>query len=222
MSDAATNAYLDRLLKVYEEKYKRFRLALTLLLIGAAVFFFLIFYPYITVIGNLQDCGLNQSQCPIDSEIINKRIEELTTNWGKIPISTAEVVIFFPVAIAGGFAAVTAQLKELVRLRRALSLEVESLTNSMDITLIAPLLIDSKQHYSDQIAGVVTLLFPFFIFLYSVRLILFRIEIITNELPYLQSIKFYYLIYFWSTLLFNYSLVKTGFNIYKRELKQSL
>ena len=222
MSDAATNAYLDRLLKVYEEKYKRFRLALTLLLIGTAVFFFLIFYPYITVIGNLQDCGLNQSQCPIDSEIINKRIEELTTNWGKIPISTAEVVIFFPVAIAGGFAAVTAQLKELVRLRRALSLEVESLTNSMDITLIAPLLIDPKQHYSDQIAGVVTLLFPFFIFLYSVRLILFRIEIITNELPYLQSIKFYFLIYFWSTLLFIYSLVKTGFNIYKRELKQSL
>ena len=194
MSDAATNAYLDRLLKVYEEKYKRFRLALTLLLIGTAVFFFLIFYPYITVIGNLQDCRLNQSQCPIDSEIINKRIEELTTNWGKIPISTAEVVIFFPVAIAGGFAAVTSQLKELVRLRRALSLEVESLTNSMDITLIAPLLIDPKQSYSDQIAGVVTLLFPFFIFLYSVRLILFRIEIITNELPYLQSIKFYFLI----------------------------
>ena len=222
MSDAATNAYLDRLLKAYEEKYKRFRLALTLLLIGAAVFFFLIFYPYITVIGNLQDCWLNQSQCPIDSEIINKRIEELTTNWGKIPISTAEVVIFFPVAIAGGVAAVTSQLKELVRLRRALSLEVESLTNSMDITLIAPLLIDSKQHYSDQIAGVVTLLFPFIIFLYSVRLILFRIEIITNELPYLQSIKFYFLIYFWSTLLFICSLVKTGFNIYKRELKQSL
>ena len=222
MSNVTTNAYLDRLLKVYEEKYKRFRLSLTLLLIGTAVFFFLIFYPYITVIGNLQDCELNQSQCPIDSEIINKRIEELTTNWGKIPISTAEVVIFFPVAIAGGFAAVTSQLKELVRLRRALSLEVESLTNSMDITLIAPLLIDSKQHYSDQIAGVVTLLFPFFIFLYSVRLILFRIEIITNELPYLQSIKFYFLIYFWSTLLFIYSLVKTGFNIYKRELKQSL
>lgn len=218
MSDAAKNAYLDRLLKVYEEKYKRFRLSLTLLLIGTTVFFFLIFYPYMTIIGNLQDCEPNQFQCLTDAEIIKERIEELTTNWGKIPISTAEVVIFYPVAIAGGFAAVTSQLQELVRLRRALSLEVRALANSMDMTLIAPLLIDPKQNRLDQMAGIMTLLFPFFVFLYSVRLILFRIEIIRSELPYRQSEEFYFSIYFLSAFLFIYSLVKTGFNTFRKEL----
>ncbi|MEM7066352.1 MAG: hypothetical protein AAF572_24685 [Cyanobacteria bacterium P01_B01_bin.77] len=219
MNDTAKNAYLDRILKVYEDKYKKFRLSLTLLLIGTTVFFFLIFYPYMTIIGNLQDCELNQSQCPTDSKIIKERIEELTTNWGKIPVSTAEVVIFFPVATTGGFAAVTSQLQELVRLRQALAREVKTLANPIDITLIAPLLIDPKRNRLDQIAGVMTLCFPFFIFLYSVRLILFRIEIIRSELPYRQSEEFYFLIYFVSAFLFIYSLVKTGSNTFRKELE---
>ena len=48
MSGAETTIYLDRLLKVYDEKFKRFRLLLTILLVGTSALFFLICFPYMT------------------------------------------------------------------------------------------------------------------------------------------------------------------------------
>lgn len=218
MSSTGKTVYLEKLLKVYEEKLKRFRLALALFLGGTTAFFFLIVYPYMTVIGNLESCRVNQLQCNEDKQSeIEERFSELTTIWGNIPVSTAEVAIFFPVGIAGGYAVVASQMQGLVRLRQAIAKQIKSLDISMDVTLIAPLLIDPKQGLLDRLAGILTFLFPFSFFLYSIRLILNRIEVVKNELPYFQSIRFYKSLYFLSSILIIYSLVKTGMNFYKKE-----
>lgn len=218
MSSTEKTVYLDRLLKVYEEKLKRFRWALALFLVGTTVFFFLIVYPYMTVIGNLEHCRLTQSECDENEYIeITERFEEFNTSWGSLPVSTPEVVIFFPVGIAGGYTIVASQMQGLVRLRRAIAQQIKSLAISMDVTLIAPLLIDTKQGLLDQMAGISTFLFPISVFHYSVRLILRQIEVIKSKPSYLQSEDFYKSLYLLSAILIIYSLVKTGLNIYKKE-----
>lgn len=192
MSDAETTIYLDRLLKLYEEKLKKFRLSLTLLLVGTTVFFFLIFFPYMTLLGNREDCRVKQQQCTeLKKSKLEERFSEVTTSWGKIPISTAEVTVLFPVGVACGFVTVVEQLQGLVRLRRAITQQIKALSNYMDVTLIAPLLIDPKHSFVDQISGGVTLILPFLIFIYSVTLILIRLEILKNKLPYFQNTRFY-------------------------------
>ncbi|WP_202978903.1 hypothetical protein [Halomicronema hongdechloris] len=164
-----------------------------------------------TLIGNREDCRVNQYQCTeLEQSQLEERFSEVTTNWGKIPVSTAEVVIFFPAAIAFGFVSVAAQLQALMRLRRAVHRQIKSFSNQMDVTLIAPLLIDPKQSIVDQMAGGLTLLLPAIIFLYSVRLILIRLEILRNKLPYFQGARFYYFVYLLSAVLILFSLVRVG------------
>jgi hypothetical protein len=212
MSDTEKTLYLDRLLKLYEEKLKGFRLSLILLLVGTTAFFFLIFFPYMTLLGNREDCGKKHQCTPIKESVLDTRISEVTISWGTIPISTPEVIALFPVGIACGFVAVIAQLQGLMRLRPAISQQVKALNNNMDVALIAPLLIDPKQSLVDQISGGITLISPFLIFLYSVIIILFRIEIIRNKLPYFQNTNFYRFIYYLSAFIAICSLVKLWCN----------
>jgi len=213
MSDAQTTTYLDRLLELFEEKLKRFRLSLTLLLIGTTVFFFLIFFPYMTLLGNREACRVNQQPCTqLEKSKLDERVSEVTTSWGKIPISTAEVTVLFPLGVAFGFVNVVTQLLGLMRLRRAITQQVKALSNNMDVTVIAPLLIDSKQSLMDQISGGIVLILPFLVFLYSVKMILFRLETLKNKLPYIQNVRFYHSIYLLSALAAIYSLVKLGCN----------
>jgi hypothetical protein len=153
MSNTETTAYLDRLLKLYEEKLHRFRLSLALLLVGTLVFFFLIFFPYITLLGN----------------------------------------------------------QGLTRLRRAITQQLKASSNYIDVTLIAPLLIDPKSGWVDRMAGVTILLFPFCVFIYSSVKISTRLEVLKNKLPYIQSAGFYYLIYFLSAFTAIYTLVRLSF-----------
>jgi len=220
MSDAQTTTYLDRLLELFEEKLKRFRLSLTLLLIGTTAFFFLIFFPYMTFLGNRADCQkscpklekfeLDNRACQVCSEKLrksglDKRFSEITTSWGKIPISTAEVTVLFPLGVAFGFVNVVTQLQGLMRLRRAITQQVKTLSNNMDVTMIAPLLIDPKQSLMDQISGGIVLILPFLVFLFSVNMILFRPETLKSELPYNQNVQFYHSIYLLSALAATYS-----------------
>ncbi len=211
--------YLDRLLELYEVKLKQFRFLLALLLMGTTLFFFLIFFPYMTFLGNREDCLINQQQCSqFEQSQLEQRFSDITTSWGKVPISTAEVVIFFPVGVAGGLTILVAQLHALFRLRRAISQQVQSLENPLDVTLIAPLLIDPKMSIFEQMAGTLTLFFPFIVVLYSIRLILIRLEILKNKLPYFQSLRFYYVIYTISIILMVYSLIKIGFSFFHSRL----
>lgn len=218
MDNVETNPYLDRLLKLHEEKLKRFRLSLTLLLLGTTVFFFLIFFPYMTLLGNRADCQAKQQQCTqLEQSVLEERFSEVTTTWGKIPLSTAEGVVFFPVGIALGFIATASQLQGLIRLRRAITQQVKGLNSSVDATLIAPLLIDPKRPLVEQAAGGMTLLFPAVVFGYSVIKILARLGVIRSSLPYFHNWKFYYSIYFLSALLVSYGLVKILSIFFKSE-----
>jgi hypothetical protein len=213
MSDAQTTTYLDRLLELFEEKLKRFRLSLTLLLIGTTAFFFLIFFPYMTLLGNRENCRVNQQSCTkLEKNKLDERFSEVTTNWGKIPISTAEVTVLFPLGVAFGFVNVVTQLPGLMRLRRAITQQVKALNNNMDVTIIAPLLIDPKQSAIDQISGGIVLILPFLVFLFSVNMILIRLETLRNKLPYIQNVRFYHSIYLLSALMATYSLVKLGYS----------
>ena len=211
MSDTDTTSYLDRLLALYEEKLKRFRFSLTILLVGTIIFFFLIFFPYITLIGNQESCRVNQLDCPqLEQSGLKERVSDVTTSWGNIPVSTAEVVAFFPVGVACGFIAVSSQLQDLMRLRRAITQQIRGLESPIDVTLIAPLLIDPKQDVGDQMLGVLILLFPSCLALFSVNLILVSLEAIKNSLPYNQNVSFYYGVYLISVLLILCGLLRIG------------
>jgi len=50
------SAYLERLLSLYDEKRKRFQVSFTLLMVGTVAFFFFVFFPYLTLLGNRADC----------------------------------------------------------------------------------------------------------------------------------------------------------------------
>ena len=210
MSNTEITAYLDRLLKLYEEKLNRFRLSLALLLVGTLAFFFLIFFPYITLLGNQEACRANPKCTQPEQSKLEDRLSEITTSWGKIPISTAEVTVLFPVGVACGFTVVTAQLQGLTRLRLAITQQLKNCSNYIDVTLIAPLLIDPKHSWVDQMAGVIILLFPFCIFIFSSAKILTRLEVLRGKLPYIQDTKFYHLIYFLSASTAIYSGFWTG------------
>ncbi|WP_215607788.1 hypothetical protein [Leptothoe spongobia] len=180
------------------------------------VFFFLIFFPYITLIGNQKACQAQELDCPhLEQSALEERVSDLTTSWGNIPISTAEVVAFFPAGLACGFVTVTSQLQGLMRLRQAITRQVNNCDNPMDVTLIAPLLIDQKQSFVDQILGGIVLLFPALMVFYSINLIFVSLGALKEKLPYSQDIWFYRIVYFLSALLVLYGLLKTGVNIYR-------
>jgi hypothetical protein len=213
MSNLDNAAYLDRLLKLYDEKLNRFRLSFALLLVGTLAFFFLVFFPYITLLGNQEAC-LASPKCtkPKESKL-EDRLSEVTTSWGRIPISTAEAAALFPVGVACGSVAITAQLLGLTRLRRAIAKQVNSQRNYIDVTLIAPLLIDSEHSSVDQLAGAAILLTPFCVAIFSSAKLLARLEPLRSKLPYSQTEQFYQIIYLLSALAAGYSFARLGFNI---------
>ncbi|MFM7791507.1 MAG: hypothetical protein ACKO90_26535, partial [Microcystis panniformis] len=102
------------------------------------------------------------------------------------------------------------------RLRRAITQQLKASSNYMDVTLIAPLLIDPKSGWVDRMAGVTILLFPFCVFIYSSVKILTRLEVLKNKLPYIQAARFYYLIYFLSAFTAIYTLVRLSFLLLRR------
>ncbi|MGK7957396.1 MAG: pentapeptide repeat-containing protein [Crocosphaera sp.] len=219
--------YLDKLLELYDIKRKQFRFLLASVLIGTTLFFFLIFFPFMTLIGNNLACLNSQQGDQVCNKIeeeseLKERFSEITSYWGKIPISTPEIVSLFPVGVAGFFTILVAELHSLFRLRPAISQEMQSLNNSFDVTLIAPLLIDPKMHFIDQITGILILLFPFILVLYSIILMLtspgynqsIRLEALIGQLPYSQNLAFYRLIYGISISLMVYSLIRIGFSFF--------
>lgn len=218
MKQAETFSYLNKLLEIYDRKLKRFRFSMILLIVGTMSFFFLIFFPYMTLVGNRESCKIQQQQCTqLEESVLDNRFTEVTTNWGNIPISTAEVATLFPVVIAVGFTAAITQLQGLMRLRRAISQQAKTLNSEIDVTLIAPLLLDPKQGVIDQLSSSLILLFPIVVFSYSVSLIVYRLSVLKSNLPYSQSTEFYLLLYFLSACLGIYSLTKISFNFWKEK-----
>ena len=148
------SAYLERLLSLYDEKRKRFQVSFTLLMVGTVAFFFFVFFPYLTLLGNRADCLSRQVQCTqLETSILEDRFTEVTSSWGNIPISTAEVVVLFPLLVGGGFVATTSQLVGQMRLRQAIQQEATALGAKIDVSLIAPVLLDPKRGLIDLITG---------------------------------------------------------------------
>jgi hypothetical protein len=197
------SAYLERLLSLYDEKRKRFQLSFTLLMVGTVAFFFFVFFPYLTLLGNRADCLSQQGQCTqLETSILEDRFTEVTTSWGNIPISTAEVVVLFPLMVGAGFMATSAQLVGLMRLRQAIQQEAKALGTAMDVTLVAPILLDPKRGWLDLMAGGAALGSPMLLGLYSINLIFVRLVDLRRNLPYAQAGRFYYGIYLLAVLLF--------------------
>lgn len=216
MDEVNSTVYLDRLLELYSEKLSRFRVSLTLLLVGTTIFLFLVFLPYVTLIGNQLDCQTRQKDCPqLEQSEITERVSDVTTSWGNIPISTSELVTFFPAGVACGFLAVTAQLQGLSRLRRAIDQQLQTSKHSaMDSTLIAPLLIDPRQSLLDQLMGTLVISFPAIVVVFSINLLLRSLTAIRRNLPYFQSESFYHGIYSLSILLTMYGLTRVGITLF--------
>jgi len=210
------SAYLERLLSLYDEKRKRFQLSFTLLMVGTVAFFFFVFFPYLTLLGNRADCLSQQVSCTqLETSILEDRFTEVTTSWGNIPISTAEVVVLFPLLVGGGFIATTAQLVGQMRLRQAIQQEVAALGAKIDVSLIAPVLLDPKHGMIDLMAGGSALVFPLLLGLYSINLILVRLGDLRHNLPYAQTGRFYLALYFLSGLLLLIGLARVAMQFAK-------
>jgi|GEM_PF-1503271 len=196
------SAYLERLLSLYDEKRKRFQVSFTLLMVGTVAFFFFVFFPYLTLLGNRADCLSRQVQCTqLETSILEDRFTEVTSSWGNIPISTAEVVVLFPLLVGGGFVATTSQLVGQMRLRQAIQQEATALGAKIDVSLIAPVLLDPKRGLIDLITGGSALFFPVLLGFYSINLILVRLGDLRRNLPYAQAGRFYLVLYLLSVLL---------------------
>ena len=196
MSSSQISPYLQRLLDLYDEKRKRFQWAFSVLLFGTIAFFFIVFFPYLTLLGNRAACLARQIQCTqLEASILDERFTEVTTSWGNIPISTAEIVVLFPLLIAASTAAVSTQLIGLMRLRSAIQSQVRELGSAVDVTLIAPILLDARRSPMDWMAGGATFILPVLISLFSINMIYVRIEALRNALPYIQSLVFYHQLY---------------------------
>ncbi|MEM6254136.1 MAG: hypothetical protein AAF821_14560 [Cyanobacteria bacterium P01_D01_bin.156] len=211
--------YLDRLLTQYGEKLQRFRRSFTLLLVGTLVFFFLIFVPYITLIGNQADCPTSEPNCRQTQQLqVEQRVTEVTSNWGNIPVSTSELVIFFPTAVACGFIATTSQLNGLIRLRRAIDQQINSSEEScMDSTLLAPVLIDPKHSLFNQLVGALVISFPAAVVGYSINLLLRSLTSVKGKLPYFQAQSFYYGMYTLTAVLTLYGLAQIGLALVRNQ-----
>lgn len=210
------SAYLERLLSLYDQKRKRFQLSFTLLMVGTVAFFFFVFFPYLTLLGNRADCLSQQVSCTqLETSILEDRFTEVTTSWGNIPISTAEVVVLFPLLVGGGFIATTAQLVGQMRLRQAIQQEVAALGAKIDVSLIAPVLLDPKHGMIDLMAGGSALVFPLLLGLYSINLILVRLGDLRHNLPYAQTGRFYLALYFLSGLLLLIGLARVAMQFAK-------
>ena len=160
------------------------------------------FFPYLTLLGNRADCLSRQVQCTqLETSILEDRFTEVTSSWGNIPISTAEVVVLFPLLVGGGFVATTSQLVGQMRLRQAIQQEATALGAKIDVSLIAPVLLDPKRGLIDLITGGSALFFPVLLGFYSINLILVRLGDLRRNLPYAQAGRFYLVLYLLSVLL---------------------
>ena len=203
--------YLEKLLALYDEKRKRFQWSFSLLLVGAIAFYFFVFLPYITLLGNRADCLSRQVQCTqLETSILDERFTEVTTSWGNIPISTSEVVVLFPLLVALGIWAVSSQLVTLTRLRQAIQLQGKDFGHAVDVTLIAPILLDPQRGWMDLAAGTVMFLAPAAIALISINLIYVRFSDLLTTLPYAQAAAFYHGLYVLCLTIVLFSLARAG------------
>ena len=206
------NSYLERLLNLFDERRRRFQVSSTLLLVGSLAYFFFVFYPYFTLLGNRLACQGQTARCSeLEAALLNERFTEVTTSWGNIPISTAEFATLFPVILAFGFTAVTAQLVFLMRLRQAISQQIQRDQASVDLSLIAPLPIDPIRGNHNSIASGLVFMSPMGICLYAMRLIFLRRNVLQSQLPHAQGKGFYLFIYLLSILLLCISLLRLLF-----------
>lgn len=202
MGFANESPYLERLLKLYDEKRRRFQLTFTLLWLGAFAFFFFVFFPYLTLLGNRADCQAQQMQCTqLETSILEERFTEVTTSWGNIPISTTEVVTLFPPMVAIGLLVAASQLVELMRLQQAIHRQLKSLNAPVEVTLIAPLLLDPHRRLLDWVVGGMAFLSPALLGLFSINLLAVRLTELRANLPYVQAPVFYQFIYGLSALM---------------------
>lgn len=220
MSQLEPSPYLQRLLDIYDEKRKRFQWSFSLLLTITIIFFFFLLVPYMTLLGNRADC-LALDQCtPAETSILDERFNEVTTSWGNIPISTAEVVILFPLLTAVGLAATSAQLIGLMRLRKAIQKQIVGLDIAPDLTLITPLLLDPERGFLDVVIGSIALAIPGVVGIFSINLIYVQMDALRENLPYAQSRVFYDQIYLLSIFLILLSLVRVGFQFFQNQRKR--
>ncbi|MGF1569763.1 MAG: hypothetical protein ACFCVD_17130 [Nodosilinea sp.] len=211
MNQVTPSLYLERLLNLYDERRRRFQVWFTLLVVGTLLLFFFVVIPYFTLLGNRLDCQLNNAQCSqIEAALLNERLTQVTTSWGNIPISTAEVVALSPLLYAVGFAAVAMQLHQLMQLRQGIDRQTQREALSIDTSLVTPLLLD-RRHWGDFGLGLAALLTPPLLCLYTMRLIYLRRGVLRLELPYAQSARFYLLIYAVSAGLIGFSLLRLLF-----------
>lgn len=216
MSQSELSPYLQRLLELFDEKRKRFQWAFGLLLVGAIAFFFLVFFPYITLLGNRADCLAQQVTCTqLETSVLDERFTEVSTTWGNIPLSTAEVVVLFPFLIAVGTVAVLNQLVGLMRLRQGIQAQLADVETAIDVTLIAPLLIDPQRSLWEWIAGTLAMMTPIAIALFSINLIYGRLDELRNAVPYIQATIFYHNLYLLSLLTILFALARVGFAFFK-------
>lgn len=210
MATVEFSPYLEKLLALYDEKRKRFQWSFSLLLVGAIAFYFFVFLPYITLLGNRADCLSQQVQCTqLEASILDERFTEVTTSWGNIPISTSEVVVLFPLLVALGIWAVSSQLVTLMRLRKAIQMQGNDLGSTIDITLIAPILLDPHREWIDLAAGTAVFLVPAAIGLVSIHLVYGRFDDLVGALPYAQAAPFYHALYLLSMLIAGFGLAHT-------------
>jgi hypothetical protein len=200
--------YLVRLLNLYDEKRRRFQGFFALLLVGTLLFFFFVFIPYFTLLGNRLACQQQNAVCSqIEAALLNDRFSEVTTSWGNIPISTAEFVALAPLLMAVGFTAVTAQLLSLIRLRQAIEQQVQLEQIVVDTALIAPMMVELRPG-AEALPGLAAFLTPPLLCLYALRLIFLRRNLLRIELPYAQSAEYYLTVYALSLGLLGFSLVR--------------
>ena len=215
MSHPNPSPYLERLLDLYSEKRQRFQALFTLLLAGSLIFFFLVLMPYFTLLGNRSACEQANIQCSQPkAELLDARFSEVTTSWGKIPISTAEIVALSPLLYAVGIATVSMQLLHLMRLRYAIDKQAEIEQCSIDTALVAPTLLYFRPTI-DWLFEIAVFLTPSILCFYSISLIFRRNSILRLELPYAQTDRYYQLIYGISIGLIGFSLIRVGLRLYR-------
>jgi hypothetical protein len=215
------SAYLERLLNLYDETRRRFQVSFTLLLLGTLLFFFFVLIPYFTLLGNRLACQQQSVSCTqIEAALLNDRFSEVTTSWGNIPISTAEVVALSPLLGVVGVAAVTTQLLRLIRLRRAIAKQAHRENVALDTTLVAPVLVERRPSV-EALLGLGAFLTPPLLCFYALRLIFLRRGLLRVELPYAQSAQFYGIIYALSIGLLGLSLACIWLALYGPQGRES-
>lgn len=83
---------------------------------------------------------------------------------------------------------------------------------SIDVTLIAPILLDPQRGWVDLAAGTAAVLAPAAIALVSINLIYVRFSDLLTTLPYAQAASFYHSLYLLSVSIMLFGLARGGYS----------